>query len=703
MKGKKGFACLLGCLLAISSVIAYTDTSKRADASTIKLQSYKDNFDNSALDTSVWHATEGVVHETEYSALRLSAIGVWGQYVNLQKQALSSEWEHFTMDIAADWLDTKSGWTGLFFGNSSATGLFNNCKYFLHFSTGADKTTEGSDENGSGIRLSPKIVGDSGFESKYGKSQFYTSDIWNQGDLSAGGQMVYMRLQFDKVEGTSGDDALHILTLKWGFDKDNLSNEYVFDKQPMDVDGYMGFTTYGTTVFEMRQFTLTADGEELISDDFSSADISYPSLSSGATTWRCVGVTEENVYCGNICSVSFDGVKNGSLVYMDELNVNPYSTTNFEISYDVGVENVTEHTYIGSGFGLQSITDKSDGKGFIGFRQADGEYRMALIKNGAVQGEETVFSASGMKVTLRFIGYYDNSIAVYANGKFVAKYTDVPFLGYTSISTVTLTDGGEEYVASVDNFVLDEYESIFSENGDYRINFKGRKESITPGGAVRKDFWFNNKKWVKYGEVKEPNLTINQNRNYIMFQETRMESGFAVKEQFGDFIARFDFKVSSLEDTSIMLAPFGFSFGRENLASTSKSAPGVYFEPITVSETDKQTGAVRYTITGTRVVGLNMTTAGGGTSAALTDLNVFDNTDDWYTCMIVMSNRTAKVYLKKAGDGSEDFGKPIITFTDVDAHGYVAVTYNPSGSNYAYYWATNISVIGIDLLQKEAK
>ena len=152
-----------------------------------------------------------------------------------------------------------------------------------------------------------------------------------------------------------------------------------------------------------------------------------------------------------------------------------------------------------------------------------------------------------------------------------------------------------------------------------------------------------------------------------------------------------------------MLAPFGFSFGRENLASTSKSAPGVYFEPITVSETDKQTGAVRYTITGTRVVGLNMTTAGGGTSAALTDLNVFDNTDDWYTCMIVMSNRTAKVYLKKAGDGSEDFGKPIITFTDVDAHGYVAVTYNPSGSNYAYYWATNISVIGIDLLQKEAK
>ncbi|MBQ8394375.1 MAG: hypothetical protein IJX49_02255 [Clostridia bacterium] len=701
MKGKRIFACLLGGIFA-SAAIAYTGERYAANASTIKLLTYEDNFDSSALDSAVWHTTAGVEHQKEYSALRLNAIGVWGQYVNLQKQALNSAWEHFTIDITADWLDTKSGWTGIFFGNPSATGLFNNSKYFLHLSTGADKTTAGSDESGTGIRLSPKITGASGFESKYGKSQFHTSDVWKQGDLSEGGQIVYMRLQFDKVEGTEGDDAQHILTLKWGFSENDLSNVYVFDKQPMDVDGYMGFTTYGSTVFEMRNFKLTADGEELLTDDFTAEDISYPSLSSGATTWRCVGVTEDNVYCGNICSVNFDGVSNGSLIYMDELAVNPYSTTNFEMSYEIGVENITEDTYVGSGFGLTSLTDKVDKNGFIGFRKVDGEYRLALVKNGAVQGEESAFTASGLKVSLKFVGYYDGSIAVYVNGKLTATYQGLNFLGYTSISAYSLVSGAQGNMMSADNFSLYEYESIFAENGDYRINFKGRKENETPGGSIRKDFWFNNKKWVKFGEAKEPNLTINQNRNYIMFQDTRMESGFAPKEQFGDFIARFDFKVSSLDDTSIMLAPFGFSFGRENLASTSKSAPGVYFEPITVSETNPETGAVKYTITGTRVVGLNMTTAGGGTSATLTDLNVFANTDDWYTCMIVMSNRTAKVYLKKTNDGSDDFGKPVIIFTNVDAHGYVAVTYNPSGSNYAYYWATNISVIGIDLLQKEA-
>lgn len=694
---KKVFSVLLALGLAAACFLMLQQFKKTANAETVKVLSYEDNFDSAALDDTVWHMTGGVKHNAGYSALRLSGINVWGQYVVLQGTQLKNEWNNFTVEFDADWLNTASGWTGIFFGNPSPTGLFNNSRNFLHISTGADRQTAGSDEEGTGIRLCPKAAG-SGFESTYGKTKFFTSDVWKKGDLSSGGEVVRIRLQFDKAEGSDE----HILTFGWKFasDENGAYTEYSFGSLPMSVNGYMGFTTYGTTVFEMRNFSIVADGEKVFSDDFTESDVSYPSLPSGMAKWRCVGVTEAKVYCGNICTVDFADVMNGNLVYLNELSENPYCTGSFEMSYTVGQDEITSETYIGSGFGLPSITDPADKTGYVGFRKDGDVYKMTLIKEGVITGNEIEFSVpSGLTLDLKFKGEYGKNISVYVNDNFIAKFHGVDFNGYMAIGALSLVETATGNKTSIDNFVLYEYETLFADNGDYRIDFKGRKTSEASGGGERKDFWYNTRKWVRYGDVKEPNLTINQNRNYIMFQDTRMEAGFSPKAQFGDFIARFDFKVSSLDDTSIMLAPFGLSFGRENLASTSGSAPGVYFQPITSAATVD--GKTVYTITGTRVVGLNMTTAGGGTGEVI-DLNVFDNTDDWYTCMVVMSNRTVKVYLKKTSDGSSDFGKPLITFTNVDAHGYVAVTYNPSGSNYAYYWATNISVIGTDLLQKEA-
>lgn len=721
MKNKKVFSRTISllCIPVICAVfgialIVHTNGISEADASTLKYLSYEDNFDSASLDADNWYATEGIEHRTQYSALQINACNVWGSYVNLQKQKLSSEWGHVTIDITADWLNATNGWTGVFFGNTSATANYMNSKYFLYLNAAPDKTTAGSDElqkcndagMSSGIRIASKVPGGAGFYETYGKnSHFIPSDVWKQADLNTGGKIVYIRLQFDLADNEEYEieegERMHVLTMKWGFTADDLNHEYVFDKLPIDINGYMGFTTWGSHYFEMRHFCLTADDIELIDDDFSSADISYPSLPSAVAAWRCVGVDEGNVYCGNVCNIDFSGVKNGNLIYTTPLSKNEYSTVNFEWEYTLSLGGIGESTYIGSGFGFDSFTDSTEAKAYIGFRKVGEEYKLALIKNGTVVGDETAFNVVGRTMSMRYVGNYDDSIDVYVNDKHVATYREIDFEGYASISAFSLTGNATGNDTTIDDFAFYEYETLFADNDDYRINFKGRKERQSVSGSTIKDFWFNTKKWSKFGEAEEPNLSINQDRNYIMFQEASLESGFAPKAQFGDFIARFDFKVSSLDDTSVILAPFGLSFGRDNIASASAEFPGVYFEPITVANKNPDTGATEYVITGTRVKGLHMTTATGGSSQDLTDFNIFENTDNWYTCMVVVSNRTARVFLKKTEDAG-DFGKPIITFTDVDAYGYVAVTFVPSGSTYAYYWATNISVMGIDLMQKES-
>lgn len=692
---KWAYAAVALVLIAVClAVLPYPNIS--ADAETIKVLNYEDSFDAETIDTSVWQTTGGVKQKVEYAALRMDSLNMWGGYVVYQKQRLDSRDDGFTVEFDADWLNTKSGWTGIFFGNSSYTSMFTGSRYFLHFSAGPIAS---NGESGSGLRLSPKSAAGSSFaEDDAEKSQFYNSDVWKKGDLSGGGHVVHIKLRFDRAPETTDK---HILTFSWRFaDESDYApeNEYVFDRVPFDVSGYMGFTTYGTTLCEIRSFKLSVDGQMPVEEKFTPNDISYPSLPSPSASWRCVAVTENNVYCGNICTIDFSGAPNGTITYATELSENAYCTSNFDMNYTVSLGGVTENTYIGSAFGLKAIDAAASSCDFIGFRKDGSKYKLAHLKNGSLVGAETEFDAEGLDLNLRFFGKYGKRVEVYVNGRRAVEYLGVDFNGFTAMAALTPSGSSSDCTATTDNFTLYKYETVFADNGDYRMDFKGRKESIFPDGSVNNEFWFNTRKWVKFGDVTAPYLEINPNSNYMMMNRVRTEAGFAPRAQFGDFIARFDFQVSSIEDNTIMLSPFGLSFGRDNLASDAKTAPGIYFEPV------YQTADGRHTITGTRVSGVNITMDSGMASKTLdADHHAFGDSRTWWTCMVVMSNRTAKVYLKKTNDGSEDFGKALATFTDVDAHGYVAVTHNPSGSNYAYYRMTNISVIGTDLLQKESE
>ena len=85
-----------------------------------------------------------------------------------------------------------------------------------------------------------------------------------------------------------------------------------------------------------------------------------------------------------------------------------------------------------------------------------------------------------------------------------------------------------------------------------------------------------------------------------------------------------------------------------------------------------------------------------GQSNVTCSLNVFEETeeDTWYTCMIIISSRTVKVFLKEASAPDSSFGAPQAVYTDVDTYGYAAMTIEPTGT--AYFYATNYSVTNID-------
>lgn len=686
---KKSIALFLSLAMAggiLSSAFAFgAEHTDRAAAANIKSLEMTDNFDGEALDSDAWTATNGVGQKVEYSALRMNGINTWGSYIALQKMPLDETWDSFTIDMQMNWVGTPS-WSGIFFGSASVNDFYytSPSAYFLQINSGG---VASAGESGRGMRLAKRDMSSStGFFSTPDKTEYVESDVFNAGNLLAGGSVQRVIMEFTKKPAPNEDNE-YSMKFKWG-DADAEESTYtVHDFKTIEIGGYMGFTTYGETVMEIRSFELSeGTGENktsLFKDDFSTGDISYPSFPTPDTAWRGVQTnTEERTYCGKFCTVSYDGVKNGSLVYADPIERNAMSTKSFEISYDLTTSALTENTYVGSGFALETPDSDASKKSFIGMRKAGEAYKLAYISDGKVVGNEvTVEELTGLTATVKLVGYYDNTVRVYINDIERAAFEDVEFDGYTSVSAVTpdSTAQAPENGSAIDNFSLYIFEAIYPDSENVGINFQGSKE-YEIAGEIIEEHYVNTRKWIMYGGVKTP---IQMNRNYIQFHDISGDAAFLSKSRFGDQIARFDFRPSSLPEGT-ELAGFGYSFGREMLDTSCNDAPGVYFRK------DGNT---------TSIVGKNMTTASGTTSATCS-LNVFKDTETWYTCMLIISSRTVKVFIKETSQPDSAFGKPQIVFTDVDTFGYTALMIENTGK--AYYNATNFSITNIDPMIQEA-
>lgn len=676
---KKGVAVVLAVLLCGAVAViaaAWQGGANTAQAAVIKSLEMTDDFNGETLNADAWSTTGGVEQKTDYSALRIEGNDLWGSYVVFQQMPLDETWNSFTIEMEMNWVGF-SGWTGIFFGAANSRDFYytSPSAYFLHIRNAGIPSA--GEEEGLGIRLCPLDPSSGvGFYPGPEHTEFALCDIYKAGDLLAGGAVQDVVMEFTKIAGDP-DDAFSMV-FKWR-DLGSGSEYKSISFSSLEIGGYMGFKTMDATTLELRSFALsTGSGKELLYEtDFSNGSISFPSLPDSTTEWCATpnaGI-EEYVYCGKFCTVSFAGVQNGSLVYTDPIEGSSDSLKTFDISYDISLTGLTESTYIGSGFALAEYTSDPAEAGFIGFRKSGNGYAAAFIKEGAVAAEVDIGTVNGLTATVTLTGYYDGTVRVFVGSREAAAFEGVPFSGYTSVSAVTLTEAAApQEGCSIDNYVLYVYESLVPGGEDSSINFKGVREYELAGIMVD-EHYVNTRDWIMYGGVKTPMQT---SRNYIMFHDITGDAAFLSKEIYGDQIVRFDFRPSSLPDET--LAAFGYSFGRELLDTEYDEAPGVYFR----KEGDT-----------TVVYGMNMT-ADGGASQAVCPLDVFAGTDTWYTCMLIVSARTVKVYLKETAAPDSAFGDPIITFGDVDSYGYTAWMIESATGKNAYYYATNLSIVNID-------
>lgn len=675
---KKCIALILSLALAcgIGAAVVLSETEQAA-AANVRTLEMTDNFESSELNPDAWSVTDGVQRSLEYSALRLNGVNTWGSWVLLQAQPLSEEWDSFTIEMEMDWVGSPS-WTGMFFGSSSPNQMFYQTasSYFLQMHAGGQGGSEGSER---GLRLCARNAAEgTGFFGTADTTEFNTCDITSAGNLLAGGAVQRVIMEFTR-KADSADDPMYDFTFTWG-DADAEENTYrtvEFDSG-VNIGGYMGFTTYGETILEVRSFKLTAGSETVFEDDFSPASICFPSFTSAETNWRGVGDNiEARTYCGDFCTVTYNNVANGSLVYAIPLEKNEASLTSFELSYDISLIYLTETTYIGSGFALESAASDASAVSFIGLRKdGSSSYALAYISGGRIVREVTgIDIPGGSSVTFGATGYSDGTVTI-SLGTEDYTFEDVAFDGYTSVSAVTLdaNAAAPENNASIDNFALYVYDSVVSGADDVGINFQG-SSSFELAGEIIEEHYVNTRRWVMFGGVELP---MQMSRAYVSFHDIGGDAAFLSRSQFGDHIARFDFKPSTFPDLSDSeLAGFGYSFGRPMADTSANDAPGIFF---------RKNGS------STQIVAKNMT----GRSNVTCSVNVFEETEEdiWYTCMIIISSRTVKVFVKEASAPDSAFGAPQAVYTGVDTYGYAALTIEPTGT--AYFYATNYSVTNID-------
>ena len=693
---KKGIALLLAAVLAcgVGAAVALSDT-EQASAANVRNLEMTDSFNNSSLNTDAWSTTNGVARNREYSALRMNGINIWGSWIVLQEQQLSEDWDSFTIEMEMAW-DGSTGWSGMFFGLESASGFFynvteTNVPYFLQFHAGGqgESTEDGTTDRG--LRLCRRDTStNSGFYGTPEYTEFYACDVTEQGNLLTGGTVQRVVMEFNKQPQLSEDgETLYDLTFRWGDADGQAGENSITFTDGIAIGGYMGFSNYSGSNWEIRSFKLSTGtgsaAQTVVEDNFDSPSISYPAFSSTETRWRGVGDTaiEDRVYCGDFCNISYDNVANGSLVYAVPLARNAESERSFEMSYDITeLENLSETTYLGSSFGLSGAAAEPDSADFIGIRKDADGYAAAYISKGTLVREYRGIQLSGGTVSLDFVGYSDGSVAMSVGGGEPYTFDGVTIDGYTAISALTLTENTPAQNACIDNVTLYVYDSLVSGAEDVGINFQGTSSTTTSFGDVFEDHYVNNRKWVMYGGVTLPRQVSN---TFVVFDDISGDAAFLSRSQFGDHIARFDFKPSNLPDlysdsgSMINYAGFGYSFGRTRADTSADDAPGVFF---------KRTGDEG----AATVVANNMTTATGSSSVPCT-LNVFKDTDTWYTCMVIISARTVKVFLKEASAPDSAFELQA-KFTDVDTYGYAALTIQTSGD--AYFYATNYSVTNID-------
>lgn len=648
MKKKLTATLFLATALCACALIPSLDTVP-ARASSVKRTAVEDNFDSDVLGGD-WAADAGVEQKTVYSCMRLKDMNIWQPAIILQAYEVKKE---KPCVISFDLSVTKlSGWLGFFVGaRSTAVPFYDAASMWM-----MSKDSVGHWRNDGSALV--EQTGESLSASPIGEA--------------AGGNVMTVRYALtytdENEQGTFFD-----VNFSYGPKGGETKAEKTYSK--VAAQTYVGFASMANLGADIMNFKVEEkddEGEykEVFFDDFSSGSVVYPGSSNPDANWRVTHTYQkENVFVGALKRVVFDDVTEGKLQYDTPIETDKRCEKQFEMSFSLYPEQLNDNAYFGVGFGLTGAESYADSVNMIAFRKNGEGASLVKVINGvevaAADKRYTLASlgkgnVDGAKITLA--GYCDGSLTVSVGDGTGVRFEDMVFDGYFALAASKKYDKqttGNQL--AVDDFRLDIFEYKSADSGDMAINFEGIKE-FEQFGATYYEHYYNRGEWYLSGSgVSLAPYRSNMDNDYLQMVNATGNVAFGPKNRvYSDFIVRFNvMMLSSGADTPADTA-VGLAFGKRSRDTVNSDASCVWFS---------------YNGSSTSIGGLNVRTEDGSASVPCS-INLWNDTSTIYNVMMIVSDRTVEVYLKRSTDDISAFGILRAKFTDVNTYGYLALTCN---------------------------
>lgn len=637
--------------------------SSPAKASPIRETVLSDNFDGETLSAD-WTADTGVQQKAVYSCMRIKDMNIWQPAIMLQAYEIKKE-KPCTVSFDIN-VKTLTGWLGFFVGarstssafyESSAMWMMSSASVGLWLNDGANLVEQPSQS---------------------------LADTPLKGATGENVVTVRYALEFSH-ENAQG--AFFDATLSFGPKDGEPTQEKTYENIPAET--YMGFTSMANLFVDIMNFKIEEDGKTVFFDDFSSGSIVYPGSSNPEANWRVTHTYgKENVFVGALKRVVFDGVAEGKLYSNVAIEPDTRCETLFEMNFTLFLESFGDNAYFGVGFGLSAASEYADSVNMIAFRKegADGAVAVKLV-NGeevAVSSEKFRLSelgagnAEGAAVAIK--GYYDDTAELIVAGTKIA-FEDMEFGGTFAVASAKKygADSKGSNVA-VDDFSLSVYRYRSGAGEDMAINFEGVKEFEQFGETYREHYYDRNLWYLSGSGVSLAPYRNNIDSDYLQMVNATGKVAFGPKKQtYSDFIVRFSVNMlTQAQDTPANTA-VGLAFGKKTLDTANENASCVYFS---------------FNGSSTVISGINMATETGETSVPC-PINMWSDTSSVYNVMLIVSDGTVEVYLKRSTDDLSGFGICRAKFVNVNTYGYLALTCNTLDGKRGNFKLTDFSVTNI--------
>lgn len=652
-------ALCLAMTLALS--VCLFSASQKANAAEVQTDIFSEDFDGSTF-SELWKDPVNAELQTgEYSLRYDGNNGRWGACISPMSHKITGDTE-----ISFDIQVSGGGWIAFVFGlpryNSSMEYGDVGTWFF------SDVTCLMDDKKGTSGGPSDTTMDD------YAK---FDVSPWEFSKAS----IRYVLTKKDEPRESDGA-TMYKLDLYMYEAGENCPSTPQATYDNLECDGYYGFSSMGNVKMTVTNFAVQENGKKVFEDNFTQSAFMFDNVNVPNAKWAVTYFDSSMLALGPTANVKIvTGKEDGSITNSRSITRDVRVDKQFMFSVEAGLSDISDATVFGMEFG--------NGEFFAGLEKTgQGEYRAVTVASGKVTETTASNSISDSgNVTIVFEGYHDGKIKITVDDT-VYELKGGDFAGVFKVGTKHIGEAETQagYVV-FDNAYMQSYSyDSIPDAQDQAINFKGVR-TYEESGETLYQYYVNENKWLMKG-CTSPLYKVGEERNFVQFSESDVNTLFGPKQKYSEFICRFSITVTddtAKNDTAIL-----FSFGRKIVSGAAWDTPYLVFTKKTQ---------------GMEIAG------GGGVSgeASTGEISFWNNRDSEndlisYNVMIVVIEGEIEVYFAPSDAPASEMSVLRGLFTYNDTEGYMAVAgHNGASFRIGSFAVTNINAENTNSVQDLTK